>query len=119
METYDYDLAVIGSGPAGQKGAIAGAKLGKRVAIIDRQEMTGGVCLQTGTIPSKTVREAILYLRGFRQRTFYGKDYVVSESNSARDLGHRRAAEQCGDATIIIHPQCWRRVRVHAPRLDI
>jgi len=89
MDTYDYDLAVIGSGPAGQKGAIAAAKLGKRVAIIDRQEMTGGVCLQTGTIPSKTVREAILYLSGFRQRTFYGKDYVVSEHISARDLAHR------------------------------
>ena len=57
---YDYDLAVIGSGPAGQKGAIAAAKLGKRVAIIDRHEMVGGVCLHTGTIPSKTVREAIL-----------------------------------------------------------
>jgi NAD(P) transhydrogenase len=72
MDTYDYDLAVIGSGPAGQKGAIAAAKLGKRVAIIDRQEMVGGMCLHTGTIPSKTLREAILYLSGFRQRTFYG-----------------------------------------------
>jgi NAD(P) transhydrogenase len=89
MDTYDYDLAVIGSGPAGQKGAIAAAKLGKRVAIIDRQEMVGGMCLHTGTIPSKTVREAILYLSGFRQRTFYGKDYVVSDRISARDLAHR------------------------------
>jgi NAD(P) transhydrogenase len=88
-ETYDYDLAVIGSGPAGQKGAIAAAKLGRRVAIIDRHEMVGGVCLHTGTIPSKTVREAILYLSGFRQRTFYGRDYVVSERISARDLAHR------------------------------
>jgi NAD(P) transhydrogenase len=89
METYDYDLAVIGSGPAGQKGAIAAAKLGKRVCIIDRQEMVGGMCLHTGTIPSKTLREAILYLSGFRQRTFYGKDYVVSDRISARDLAHR------------------------------
>ena len=86
---YDYDLAVIGSGPAGQKGAIAAAKLGKRVAIIDRHEMVGGVCLHTGTIPSKTVREAILYLSGFRQRSFYGRDYVVSQRISARDLAHR------------------------------
>src|SRR5690349_4325043 len=86
---YDYDLVVIGSGPAGQKGAIAAAKLGKRVAVIDRREMTGGVCVHTGTIPSKTLREAILYLSGFRQRTFYGKDYVVSEHISARDLAHR------------------------------
>src|SRR4051794_13731097 len=89
MATYDYDLVVIGSGPAGQKGAIAAAKLGKRVAVVDRREMTGGVCVHTGTIPSKTLREAILYLSGFRQRTFYGKDYVVSDRISARDLAHR------------------------------
>jgi NAD(P) transhydrogenase len=89
MSEYEYDLVVIGSGPAGQKGAIAAAKLGKRVAVIDRREMTGGVCVHTGTIPSKTLREAILYLSGFRQRTFYGKDYVVSDHISARDLGHR------------------------------
>src|SRR5207237_8795575 len=86
---YNYDLVVIGSGPAGQKGAIAAAKLGKRVAVVDRREMTGGVCVHTGTIPSKTLREAILYLSGFRQRTFYGKDYVVSDRISARDLAHR------------------------------
>jgi NAD(P) transhydrogenase len=89
MNNYEYDLVVIGSGPAGQRGAIAGAKLGKRVAVIDRREMTGGVCVHTGTIPSKTLREAILYLSGFRQRTFYGKDYVVSNRISARDLAHR------------------------------
>ena len=89
MPILEYDLAVIGSGPAGQKGAIAATKLGKRVAVIDRTEMTGGVCLHTGTIPSKTLREAILYLTGFRQRTFYGKDYVVSSKISARDLSHR------------------------------
>ena len=86
---YDYDLVVIGSGPAGQKGAIAAAKRGERVAIVDRHEMVGGVCLHTGTIPSKTVREAILHLSGFRQRLHYGRDYVVSERISARDLAHR------------------------------
>ena len=86
---YEYDLVVIGSGPAGQKGAIAAAKLGKRVAIVDRHEMIGGVCLHTGTIPSKTVREAILHLSGFRQRLFYGRDYVVSERISAHDLTQR------------------------------
>ena len=64
-----YDLAVIGSGPAGQKAAMAAAKLGKRVAVVDRREMIGGVCIHTGTIPSKALREAILYLSGFRQRT--------------------------------------------------
>jgi NAD(P) transhydrogenase len=65
MVTNNYDLVVIGSGPAGQKSAIAAAKLGKRVAIVDREEMIGGVCLQTGTIPSRAVREAILYLTVF------------------------------------------------------
>ena len=84
-----YDLVVIGSGPAGQKGAIAAAKLGKRVAIIDREAMIGGVCLHTGTIPSKTLREAILYLTGFRQRAFYGRDYKLKQEISVADLASR------------------------------
>src|ERR671939_1939838 len=89
MSANHYDLVVIGSGPAGQKGAIAAAKLGKRVAVVDKKEMVGGVCVHTGTIPSKTLREAILYLSGFRQRTFYGKDYTVMERISAKDLAFR------------------------------
>ncbi|MCI0695700.1 Si-specific NAD(P)(+) transhydrogenase [candidate division KSB1 bacterium] len=89
MNDPKFDLLVIGSGPAGQKGAIAAAKLGRRVAVIDRQEMIGGVSLHTGTIPSKTLREAILYLSGFRQRTFYGKDYRLKERVSVADLGFR------------------------------
>jgi NAD(P) transhydrogenase len=84
-----YDLLVIGSGPAGQKGAIAAAKLGKRVAVIDRQSMLGGVSLHTGTIPSKTVREAALYLSGFRQRTFYGADYTLKEKLGVSDFTDR------------------------------
>src|SRR5512134_1124489 len=84
-----YDLVVIGSGPAGQKGAIAAAKLGKRVAIVDRREMVGGVCIHTGTIPSKTLREGILYLSGFRERTFYGRDYSVKDEISVSDLAFR------------------------------
>ena len=107
METYDYDLVVIGSGPAGQKGAIAAAKLGRRVAIIDRQEMVGGVCIHTGTIPSKTMREAILYLSGFRQRTFYGKDYVVSDRISAKDLA-RRVDVVVGRQTEVVRSQLRR-----------
>lgn len=71
-----YDLIVIGSGPAGQKAAIAGAKLGKRVAIVEREQREiGGVCLHTGTIPSKTMREAILHLTGYSQRNVYGDLY--------------------------------------------
>jgi NAD(P) transhydrogenase len=84
-----YDLVVIGSGPAGQKGAIAAAKLGKRVSMIDRNEMLGGVCIHGGTIPSKTLREAILHLTGFRHRSFYGNDYSVKARISMRDLAGR------------------------------
>src|SRR4051812_18647790 len=84
-----YDLVVIGSGPAGQKGAIAAAKLGKRVAVIDRRPMIGGVSLHTGTIPSKTLREAALYLSGFQQRTFYGQDYALKEKIAVSDLTFR------------------------------
>ena len=72
-----YDLAVIGSGPAGQKAAIAAAKLGYRAAIVDRGDMMGGVCINTGTIPSKTFREAVLYLTGLNQRELYGQAYRV------------------------------------------
>jgi NAD(P) transhydrogenase len=89
MPATSYDLVVIGTGPAGQKGAIAAAKLGKRVAVVDRKEMVGGVCLHTGTIPSKTLREAILYLSGFRERTFYGRDYAVSKDITVGDLAFR------------------------------
>ncbi len=86
MNSETYDLVVIGSGPAGQKGAIAAAKLGKTAAVIDRVNMVGGVCIHGGTVPSKTLREAILHLTGFRHRSFYGADYVVRERISIRDL---------------------------------
>src|SRR6266850_143444 len=86
---HTYDLVVIGSGPAGQKGAIGASKLHKKVAILDRRDRLGGVSLHTGTIPSKTLREAILYLSGFRQRGFYGKDYVLQETISLPDLALR------------------------------
>src|SRR5499427_5991011 len=89
MSAPAYDLVVIGTGPAGQKGAIAAAKLGKRVAVVDRKEMVGGVCLHTGTIPSKTLREAILYLSGFRERSFYGRDYAVKQDIAVADLAFR------------------------------
>jgi NAD(P) transhydrogenase len=89
MQPVRYDLIVIGSGLAGQKGAIAAAKLGKRVAMVDRNEMVGGVCIHGGTVPSKTLREAILHLTGFRHRSFYGSDYVVKDRISIRDLGAR------------------------------
>ena len=89
MDKATYDLVIIGSGPAGQKGAIAAAKLGKKVAVIDRKGMIGGVSLHTGTIPSKTLREAVMYMTGFRQRAFYGSDYSLKEKVSKEDLSAR------------------------------
>jgi NAD(P) transhydrogenase len=86
---YDFDLLVLGSGPSGQKAAIAGAKLGGRVAIIDRRHMVGGVCINTGTIPSKTLREAVLYLTGLNQRELYGQSYRVKEDITFSDLAAR------------------------------
>src|ERR1700759_1829369 len=89
LTVHDFDLLVIGSGPGGQKAAIAAAKLGKRVAVVERPEMMGGVCLQTGTIPSKTLREAILYLTGLDQREMYGQSYRVKEDITIADLTAR------------------------------
>ena len=86
---YDYDLLVIGSGPGGQRAAIAAAKLGKRVALIERPQMMGGVCVNTGTIPSKTLREAILYLTGTGQREIYGQSYRVKDDITVADLTAR------------------------------
>jgi len=82
----EYDLVVIGSGPGGQKAAIAAAKLGKSVAVIERGRMLGGVCVNTGTIPSKTLREAVLYLTGMSQRELYGASYRVKEKITPGDL---------------------------------
>jgi NAD(P) transhydrogenase len=86
---HDYDLLVIGSGPGGQKAAIAAAKLDRRVALVERPQMLGGVCLNTGTIPSKTLREAILYLTGVDQREIYGQSYRVKDEITIADLTAR------------------------------
>jgi len=86
---YDYDLLVVGSGPGGQRAAIAAAKLGHRVAIVDRRTMMGGVCINTGTIPSKTLREAVLYLTGISQRDMYGASYRVKDDITIEDLTAR------------------------------
>jgi NAD(P) transhydrogenase len=84
-----YDLVVIGSGPAGQRAAIQGAKSGKRVALIERREMIGGVCINTGTIPSKTMREAVLHLSGYNYQNIYGVSYRVKEKITMADLAFR------------------------------
>ncbi|MDX1892110.1 Si-specific NAD(P)(+) transhydrogenase [Mycolicibacterium sp. 050158] len=87
----EYDLIVIGSGPGGQKAALAAAKLGKRVAVVEHGHMLGGVCVNTGTIPSKTLREAVLYLTGMNQRELYGASYRVKEKITPADLQERTA----------------------------
>ena len=86
---HDYELLVIGSGPGGQRAAIAAAKLDRRVAVVERPEMLGGVCLNTGTIPSKTLREAILYLTGVDQREIYGQSYRLKDEVTIADLTAR------------------------------
>jgi len=86
---HKYDFVVIGSGPAGQRAAIQAAKLGRSVALIERSFSIGGACVHTGTIPSKTLREAVLYLTGWRQRGFYGRSYRVKERITADDLMQR------------------------------
>lgn len=86
MNQHGYDLIVIGSGPAGQRAAIQAAKLGKRVVVVERKAVVGGVSINTGTIPSKTLREAVLHLTGHREKGFYGASYSVKEEITAEDL---------------------------------
>jgi NAD(P) transhydrogenase len=97
--SYDYDLLVIGSGPAGQKAAIQAAKLERRVAIVERGQL-GGVSVNWGTIPSKTLREAIVYLTGLSQRSAYGESYRVKEEITIEDL--RLRAQQVMDREVDI-----------------
>src|ERR1700747_3849878 len=84
-----YDLSVIGSGPAGRRGAIQAAKLGKRVLVVERGRRVGGVSVHTGTIPSKTLRETVLNLSGWRERGFYGRSYRAKKDIEGADLGMR------------------------------
>jgi NAD(P) transhydrogenase len=83
-----YELVVIGSGPGGQRAAINAVKAGKRVALVEKQSM-GGVCINTGTIPSKTMREAVLHLSGFYDQSFYGANYHSKDQITMSDLNFR------------------------------
>ncbi len=85
-DAYDFDMLVLGSGPAGQRAAIQAAKLGKNTAIVERRSVIGGVCINTGTIPSKTLREAVLYLSGYREKNIYGASYSVKTKIAMSDL---------------------------------
>src|SRR5882757_5517999 len=84
-----YDLLIIGSGPAGQRAAIYANKLGKRAAVVERSRNIGGVSVNTGTIPSKTMREAVLHLSGYNYRSIYGMNYRVKEKITMADLAFR------------------------------
>ena len=84
-----YDLIIIGSGPAGQRAAIQGAKCRCQVAVIEQREVIGGVCINTGTIPSKTMREAVLHLSGFQFKGIYGVGYRVKDKITMDDLSFR------------------------------
>ena len=89
MSAVQYDLVVIGSGPAGQRAAVAAAKIGKRVVVVEARSVVGGVCINTGTIPSKTMREAVLHLSGYNYRSIYGVNYRVKEKITMADLAFR------------------------------
>lgn len=84
-----YDLLVIGSGPSGQRAAVSAVKKGKRVALVEMRGVVGGVCINTGTIPSKTMREAVLHLSGYSYRSIYGMNYRVKEKITMADLAFR------------------------------
>ncbi|HEY2955115.1 MAG TPA: Si-specific NAD(P)(+) transhydrogenase [Candidatus Eisenbacteria bacterium] len=84
-----FDLVVIGSGPAGQRAAVQAAKLGRKVAVVERRREVGGVCINTGTIPSKTLREAVLDLAGLRQRSLYGGSFATPPEVTVQDLFSR------------------------------
>jgi len=84
-----FDMIVLGSGPAGQRAAIQAAKAGKRAAVVEKSQCVGGVCINTGTIPSKTMREAVMHLSGFNYQNIYGVNYRVKEKITMADLAFR------------------------------
>jgi NAD(P) transhydrogenase len=98
-----YDLVVIGSGPAGRRAAVQAAKLKKSVLVVDRGRRVGGVCVHTGTIPSKTLRETVLNLSGWRERGFYGRGYRVKDTITADDLMRRLAMTLDHEVEILEH----------------
>src|SRR4051812_24743558 len=96
-----YDLVVLGSGPAGQKAAIQAAKLGASAVIVERRDSVGGVCANTGTIPSKTLREAAIYLTGLSERGLYGQSYRVKDEITMDDLIWRTQQVMARDVDVI------------------
>src|ERR1700757_1331390 len=88
VSTENFDLLVIGCGPAGEKAGAQAAYFGKRVAVIERAPVVGGSCINTGTVPSKTLRESALYFSGLKQRGLYGIDYSLKENLTVHDFMH-------------------------------
>ena len=101
--TTHYDFIAIGSGPAGKRAAIQAAKLGKSVLLVEKSPVVGGVSVHTGTIPSKTLRETVLFLSGWRQRGIYGRSYKVKENITAEDLTQRLQSTLSHEVEIILH----------------
>ncbi|MBB4064964.1 Si-specific NAD(P)(+) transhydrogenase [Gellertiella hungarica] len=106
-----YDFIVVGSGPAGRRGAIQAAKLGKRVLVIEKGTRVGGVSVHTGTIPSKTLRETALNLTGWRERGFYGRSYRVKQEISAEDLRRRLLITLDHEVEVLEHQFARNRVQ--------
>ena len=121
MSDYDYDMVVIGSGPAGQRAAVQAAKLGKRAAIVERHAEIGGVMVNSGTIPSKTLREAVMYLTGYRERGIYGESYSVKDDITMSDLMTRTSHVMRQNTDTLRHQLLRNRVQLitaHASFID-
>ncbi|MEQ1783483.1 MAG: Si-specific NAD(P)(+) transhydrogenase [Hyphomonadaceae bacterium] len=98
-----FDLIVIGSGPAGRRAAVQAAKLKKSVLVVEKGRRVGGVCVHTGTIPSKTLRETVLNLSGWRERGVYGRAHKNKQSITAEDLRRRLAITLDHEVEILEH----------------
>jgi NAD(P) transhydrogenase len=107
----EYDLVVVGSGPAGRRGAIQAAKLGRKVLVVEQGKRVGGVSVHTGTIPSKTLRETALNLSGWRERGFYGRSYRVKQEISADDLRRRLLITLDHEVDVLEHQFARNRVQ--------
>jgi NAD(P) transhydrogenase len=119
---FDFDLLAIGSGPAGLRASIQAAKLRRRAAVVEKGRRVGGVCVNTGTIPSKTVREAVLYLTGLSQRGFYGQGYRVKGDVTFDDINRRTRLVIEREESILADQLARNRVSVlegHASLVDV
>ena len=108
QRNIDYDPDLIGSGPAGQRAAIQAAKLNRRVGLAEKKTVLGGVSVNTGTIPSKTLREAVLDLSGYREREFYGLSHTVRQRITMQDLLARVDAVVRHEIDVTRHQQIGR-----------